>query len=206
MGYWEKVSTASERLLSLLDDAAGEEWTLRGAVVTGESEDGTGLHVLTLRHKVGDVGLLLRLGFAHVSLDDPEDPVAWTSNYLDMRVGGSLPSALSLLFSEDGMGDTQEPLALDARPTSVEEDAEVLSAPFREVSVVEEESGPGAESTSSDSSESGSRDPRQSVEGRTPDRVKCDKCGDKIPREEAENFGSLGVGGDVWVHSGGCPE
>jgi len=197
-GYWSEVDQATSPLLDLLSEESGAEWSLRGAAVTGESEDGQTLFVLVLRHRVGDAGLVVRLGYATVSLDSPEDPVAWSDNFLDMRIQGTLPDALSLLFSEGGMGDTQDPLALDARTaTSPEEDAEVLTAPWRDVSTVEEEL-PEEEPRSA-------QDPRESVEHtETPETVQCHKCGTTLDVEDAENFGSSAIAGDVWVCSGGC--
>ena len=197
-GYWSEVETASEPLLDLLADAAGEDWDLRGAIVTGESDDGETLFTLVLRHRVGDAGLVVRLGFATVSLDRPEDPVSWTDNFLDMRVQGSLPAALTLLFNEQSMGDTRDPLALDARPTSPEEDAEVLTAPWREVSTVREEDATAPETASTSSTQS-------STKTEEPDVVRCEKCGAEVDVEEAESFGGFGDS-EAWVHSGRCPE
>jgi len=201
IGYWDQLSTGSESLLDLLAAASGEEWTVRGAAVTGE--DGETLFALCLRHRVGDPGLLIRLGYAVVDLSEPEDPVSWTDNLVDMRVQGSLPSALSLFFDEDGMGDPADPTALDARKPSPEEDPDVLRAPWREISTAGEfeETEIGG-----DPDQSEERDPKRSVDGSAPDSVTCQKCGEDLPREEAVNFGSVGVGGDAWIHEGGCPQ
>jgi len=203
LGYWDELAAGSKPLVELIQEAAGEDWTVRGAIVPGESDDGETLFTLVLRHRVGDAGLVVRLGFCTVSLDEPQDPVSWSEdNYLDMRVQGCLPDALALLFTSDGMGDLEDPTTIDARKANVTagENAEVLEQDFQEVSTVEERDV-GQSSSDHD------RDTSESVEpGETSDTVRCEDCGKKIPREEAENFGSDGFGVDVWVHAGKCPE
>ena len=179
-GYWDDIEAAQQALMELLSDACGEQWTLRGAAVTGAS--GSLLHVLVLRHRLGDSGPVLRLGYATADLDDHSDPVGWSDNYLDMRLQGSLPQALDALLAGGSLGDSQDPPALDAREASLEADATVLTAPYGEIA-----------NRGQDGAETDESGP-----------VECQRCGERIPRQDATVLsGDLG---EIWVHDGGCPE
>jgi hypothetical protein len=198
IGYWDELESNCP-LRGLLAEAAGEQWTLRGGVVTGQ-EDET-LFSLVLRHRVGDSGLILRIGYCAVDLDNPEDPVRWSENYLDMRVQGALPQALSQLFQDGSMGQTESPPMMDSRDPELREDPEL---PELESSENDRETTESSENSTS--TEASGLDPKTSVTGSTPDTVRCDQCGNQVARENAVNFGSEAIAADAWIHEGNCPD
>lgn len=187
-------------LVDHVDDAAGE-WSVRSVMVSGETDDGS-LVLLVLRQRVRDVGLLFRFGYCYADLDDPDDPVSgWSDNYIDMRADGGLTNGLLRLFAavDQGGATPDDPLLLDARDGSAETDPEMLTHGLGEPQPEQDDRADDLEDDRDD------RDPSQSIEqDDQPETVQCDRCGERIAREQAENFGSFGVGGDVWVCSEGC--
>jgi hypothetical protein len=197
--YWDSLDSEQDvgtPLAAQVQDAA-DEWDVRGITVTGVRDDGT-LVLQVLRQRVGDVGLLFRFGYAFADPDENEF-VGWSENYVDMRANPGLTNGLLRLFAavDQGGATPDDPLLLDARgDTAVDNPDELLDAPELDQDVEQD--------VEQDVDLDRDRDPKQSVEDKNPDTVRCQKCGDEIPRSAAENFGSLGIGGDAWVHEGGC--
>jgi hypothetical protein len=99
-----------------------------------------------------------------------------------MRLQGSLPQALDVLLGGESLGCTQQPPALDARDGSLEQEADVLTTPLAEQA----------------------HQPQQEAQSTPEGMVECRRCGEPVQESQATAMG--GELGDVWVHSGGCPQ
>jgi hypothetical protein len=193
--YWSGVEREGKALLDHLRDDA-DEWDVRGAVVTGEDDDGT-LYLLALRTRVGDAGLLLSERFYR--FDPATCEGSWTGNGVTRRVQGSLIPALKVLYAAmaDGEAATDDPMLLDSREEGLDHGPELLTAPAGDLAS-DEDDGDGFDQLREDA------DTRRSVEGDPNDQpatVTCEKCDAELSRSEAVNMGS-GLGVDLWICDG----
>lgn len=184
--YWEQVEQDAQTVADLLVAESGE-WTLHGVSLVGREPSRDLLHLLAVRSRLGDSGLLLAVGY--VSVETETADVRWSGdNTCMMRVQGPLTQALLRMLartdSEGLAGEQQEPLLLDALDRSdVEDDPDVLTTPLREPSEAPQESAERIHDQSMADSE-----------------VRCARCESVRERSECENIGG-GDLGDVWVCS-----
>ena len=212
--YWENLENDGGEPVTPVDlvkacvETLEEPEDLLAAILTGES--GSRLFVLAWTRKVRDGNLLLTLRY--VTVDRDELDATPGQNRIRMRVQGSLLPALRVvpaaIRNDDATPD--DPMLLDGRnPDGLDHAGRALTTP-----VGTDDDQPDESESESDQPDQGDlrhdrgpKDPKRSVESDDqPETVRCDKCGERMARSDAENFGSAGIGADVWVHEGGCPE
>lgn len=215
--YWENVANDGGEPVTPLDlvracvETLDEPEELLAAVLTGES--GSNLFVLAWTRKVRDGNLILTLRYVTVDRDDLDATTG--QNRIRMRVQGSLLPALKVVPAaiRDENATPDDPMLLDARNADgLDHTGRALSTPVGsdEQDQPDESDDDPAQDLGDDGDrpgrDRGPKDPKASVTGDESETVRCQKCGERIPREEAVNFGSAGIGADAWVHEGGCPE
>jgi len=160
-----------------------------------------------IRHGVGEEGQLL-LDERYFTFD-PSDPwgehTGYTSNGITRRVNGE-GTLLGLKIAYTSLSDTElggKRQLLEASNGQLLHNTERLSTPLGELLGIE------AEADTSEGSESGSGEiSSESVE--QPDRkgwVRCTKCGETLPEDQATQLSSGPPLGDVYAHpKGDCPD
>jgi hypothetical protein len=179
---------------------------LLAAILTGES--GSRLFVLAWTRKVRDSNLILTLRY--VTVDRDELDASTGQNRIRMRVQGSLLPALRVIpaaiRNDDATPD--DPMLLDSRNADgLDHTGRALTTPVGTDDDQPDESESDQDDQGDPRRDRGPKDPKRSVESDDqPETVRCQHCGERLPRSEAVNFGSAGIGADAWVHEGGCPE
>jgi hypothetical protein len=219
-GYWSELEDAAtdggevgptgEELLEEAHEELDEPEAMLAAVATGE--EGGKLYAITFSRKVRDGHLIITQRYGTV---DPEEGTATlsSSNRLRMRMQGSLPTALRVLFSmlDDGALDDENPRMMDARSADgLDQAGNVLRTPVGDAAGVEAD--PGAEADDEDDDRGGegrSVSVSESVEDRKAqarrDGYQCEECGAYGTPDDMKNMGGA-LGQDYWVHADRCPE
>lgn len=199
--YWESLG-ASESLLDVVQEAAGDDWDVRAVDVAGETESGV-LFLLVVRQRMGDNGsLILREGYARVD-PDADRLVSWTDNYVDRRIQGSLPKALLRIYAaiDAGGATPEDPLVLDSRDHDLNDDPEIvvegIGDEVEDEIVDEDESDEGRVAPVDRTT-----DPHAGAER---DAHRCSECGEVADKEDLVNMGGA-LGQDLWVHQRACSE
>lgn len=184
--YWETVEQDAQTVADLLVAESGD-WTLHGVALAGREPSRDLLHLLAVRSRLGDSGLLLAVGY--VSVETTSADVRWSGDQTCMmRVQGPITKALLQMIgradAEGLAGEQSEPLLLDVHDRSdVQRDPSVLDSPMRD----------GSESSSG----SAERIHEQSM---AESEVRCGRCERVREQSQAENIGG-GDLGDVWICS-----
>ena len=186
-----------ETLLDVIR-SEGPEWDILGVDVVDETDDGT-LFLLVIRRRVGESGNLI-LSERYFRYDPSEpDGATYLSNGIERRITGSLGAALRVLYAATTNGDVDpdSPMLMDSRGDGLDYSPEELVEPLGDL--LDDESDEVDfvdERPVDDEPEEVDRD----------GWVRCKRCDDVIPEEEALLFSSGPPLGEVWVHEGGCPE
>jgi len=190
--YWSEVEQDAKSVADLLLDAA-EEWTIHGATIAGEQPEEEILHLLTVRSRLGDTGLLLSIRYAVADLDARE--VRFTDNGIEMRVNGPITKGLLQMLARtdtEGLaGEQQEPLLLDScSGPEVEKEPSILTEAIKTAQ----------RSESSEEAEEAA-DLGYIAEG----EHECQRCGAVRSEEDMDDIGA-GALGSIWICSEECDE
>ena len=187
--YWERVEQDPETVADLLL-AESDEWTIHGISLVGEQSERDLLHLLVVRSRLGESGLLLSVGYCSVDRSTAE--VRWSGdNNCIMRVSGPVTKALLQMLgradAEGLAGEQQDPLLIDALDRAdPERDPERLTTPLvRSTKTVEAQ----REAQSDRMADKSMKDSEQ----------RCQRCGAVREKSEMDSFS--GELGDVWVCS-----
>ena len=184
--------------MTLLDTIRAEspEWDVLAVDIADET-DGV-LYLLVIRRRVGESGNLV-LSERYFRFDTESGEGTYLSNGIERRVTGSLGAALRVLYAATTNGDTDpdDPMLMDSREDGLSYNPEEL---------VSEPIGTEVEETPVDARSVEEDDPVAQSE---PDRsgwVRCKRCGETLPEEDAVLFSEGPPLGDIWIHGDGCPE
>lgn len=182
--YWSEIEDAPNVRDLIRSKAESDDWSVHALILAGE-DDGTRF-VLVVRSAVRDSGLILSERYMTVPDDvERESDLTWSSNGIERRIGGDLPTALLRSYarvSNDRLAanDLADPVCFDATGADLGEQPDKLLAPI----------SPDRAKTVAASESNGT--------------VECELCGQPVEREDAVNVGgALGV--DHWTHKGECP-
>lgn len=155
-----------------------DDWRIHGVTLAGREDDGT-MHLLVLRSKVGQSGLLLSLRYfaAH-----PADRSGhWSRQGVEMVVNGELTQAmLSMLASADAAGlagEQGDVVTRDVTGGQSEQDPDSLLDPLAQLA--DDGDDPDAE-------------------------VECLSCGGTLRAGDAIKVDM--AGNDLYRHKGDCPD
>ena len=223
-GWWEELDSSGDLDLSEeeldqsveehIEERTDEMWTVDAITIADRGDDGK-LYITVIRHGVGDQGLLLDERYFTFDPSDPwGDHTGYTSNGITRRVNGE-GSLLGLKVAYGALGDgglSVKRQLLEAENGKLTHNPESLTEPLREL-LGTTEPEPEEETSESDSSETDSEPDRSTVSTSSidqPDRkgwVRCAKCEETLPEDQATQLSSGPPLGDVYAHpKGDCPE
>lgn len=211
-GWWEEIDSSETELddddldLSveqIIEERTEDKWEIKSIIVSDRGDET--LYCIVIRKGVGSDGqLLLDERYFTVDLTDPwSDSSGYSSNGISRRIKGE-GSLLALKISYASLADTSlggKRQIMEALNGQLMHNPDSLQKPVGELLDldIQEETASPSESTG---------EALGPVD--QPDRkgwVRCSKCGETLPEQDATRFSSGPPLGDVWVHpSGDCPE
>lgn len=197
--YWDQLPDGGSEDLpdTILSDITADASEYGFDVLAVDVADRTDseLYCLVIRRKVSDSGdLIMSERYYRYDLDEREG--SFTGNGIERRVGGSMIAALRVLYASLGNGDAvpESPMLLDSTGDGLQHEAPELTDPEL---LIEDDSD---EEDDLDAEEETPVDP--AVAADEPDRkswVRCRRCGEELPEEDAVHYGQ-GDLGDFWIH------
>lgn len=183
--------TDDETLLDVIREES-PEWDVLGVDVVDETDDGT-LFVLVIRRRVGESGNMI-LSERYFRFNPEERSGTYLSNGIERRVTGSLGAALRVLYAATTNGDVdpESPMLMDSRGDGLDYNPEELVDAISELGSEPE--------IPVDRRHVDEDDPVSQDEPERKGWVRCKRCGETLPEEDATQFSSGPPLGDVYVH------
>lgn len=212
-GWWEELDSSPDAedldlsVEELIEERTEDRWDIRSIMLA--DRDGATLFCIVIRSGAGDSGqLLLDERYFRVDLSDPwSDSSGYSSNGICRRINGQ-GAMLGLKVAYTALADSGLDIKRQITKAANGElvyNAEELTEPIDELLGID-----GPESDSESDSEGSGSGARSSEAVEQPDRkgwVRCQKCGETLPEQDATQFSSGPPLGDVWVHpKGDCPD
>lgn len=213
-GWWEEIDSSESELddedldLSveqIIEERTEDKWEIKSIIISDRGEET--LYCIVIRKGVGDSGqLLLDERYFTVDLTDPwSDSSGYSSNGISRRINGE-GALLALKISYASLADMDlggKRQIMEALNGQLMHNPDALTEPVGGLLDLDIE-----EETASTSGSGSTGEALGPVD--QPDRkgwVRCSKCGETLPEQDATQFSSGPPLGDVWVHPAGeCPD
>jgi len=219
LGYWEDLAEEapepaegvdsedlSMSVVELVEERTDDMWSVDSILLSDRGDDGT-MYLLIVRHGVGDNGSLL-LDERYFSVD-PRDPFAEGSGYSQNGItrtvsGEGMMRGLKVAYSavSDSLESDLGGPVMEAQNGGLDHRPETLLEPLETLLKTEEED------SEEDSEESAEDSPEPAEPVAKDGWARCKRCGEEVrtDRDDVTEFSSGPPLGDVYIHSGGCPE